>query len=156
MSDSPKRREYASLEDALRHFPWWPTANLDVIRQIAAEIEIVRIYTPPRSGYIGLVPEDGGPIVSIHSGYMAGLRNELGKRYWKELPVNRIREGDSVQIGNADGDPCPECGIVLPVSHVITASNPTSEFRNSLESEFEAGGVSRFDPYHLPIEMDRQ
>ena len=116
MSDRLERREYASLEDALRQFPWWPTANVDVIRQIAAEIEIVRIYTPPRSGYIGLVPEDGGPIVSIHSGYVAGLRNELGKRYWKELPVNRIRDGDSAQIGHPEGDPCPECGIVLPIS----------------------------------------
>ena len=125
MSDRLERQEYASLEDALRQFPWWPAANVDVIRQIAAEIAIALIYTPPRSGYIGLVPEDGGPIVSIHSGYMAGLRNELGKRYWKELPVNRIREGDSAQIGHTEGDPrpdategdpCPECGIVLPIS----------------------------------------
>ena len=116
MSDRLERREYSSLEDALRQFPWWPTANVDVIRQIAEEIAIARIYTPPRSGYIGLVPEAGGPIVSIHSGSLAGLRNELGKRYWKELPVNRIRDGDSNQIGHAEGDPCPECGIVLPIS----------------------------------------
>lgn len=110
-----ERQEFASLEAALREFPWWEETNVEVIQKRMAGLKFARIYTPPGRSYIGLVPDSGGAIVSLHYGYIAGLRDQDG-RNWIALPINRIRDGGNTQGGTPETDPCPECGILLPRS----------------------------------------
>lgn len=111
-----ERQVFKSLEDALRTFPSWPAANLEVIRETTADLEISLIYTPPKRSYIGLVLEDGGPIVAIAYGWIWGLRTADGAKGFVALPDNRLRDGGYTQGGEPDQDPCPNCGIILPNS----------------------------------------
>lgn len=111
-----ERKVFDSVQSALRDFPWWPVENLETIRETLAGLQIVEIYTPPARSYIGLVPQDGGPIISVSSGYIAGLRDTNGHRYWKALPVNRIRDGGYTVSPEVERDSCPECFIQLPLS----------------------------------------
>lgn len=113
MSD---REVFSTVDAALRAFSWWPEENRGKIHETIADLDIRLIYTPPGRSYIGLVIEGADTIVSLHSGFIAGLRDESGKKYWIELPVNRIHDGGYTQNGEPEIDPCPECGILLPKS----------------------------------------
>jgi hypothetical protein len=110
------RQEYPSVDAALRTFSWWPEVNLSVIRDNVADLDIKTIYTPPGRSYIGLVVNGASSIVAINFGFIWGLRDEEGKKYWVPLPINRIHDGGYTQGTSSDPDPCPNCGILLPAS----------------------------------------
>jgi hypothetical protein len=113
-----ERQTYRTLESAFEMFPWWPQANLDFIHEKLAEVEltVTEYYTPPKQSYIGLRVEGANTIVSLHFGYIAGLRDENGKKYWIDNPINKLRDGDGPQNASRETDPCPTCGVLLPLT----------------------------------------
>ncbi len=111
-----EQREFESIDHALGELKWWTTDNLAVIRELTKDLAHGRVYTPASGGYVGIVPADGGPIISLHVGYVAGLRDEAGRRYWVALPDNRIRDGGESHRRTAEGDACPECGVLTSLA----------------------------------------
>ncbi|QNE35867.1 hypothetical protein [Leifsonia shinshuensis] len=112
------RREYATLEEALRAFPWWPAENLEAIRGHLSRLQIQSVHVPPSGGYIGLRVDGFERMVYVAFGYIDGLKTETGELTWVELPVNRIREGGYWQDHRPSADPCLVCGLLLPISGV--------------------------------------
>jgi hypothetical protein len=110
------RQVYDSVDDALLTYPWWPEENLVFIREKIANLDVTEVYTPPERSYIALRLKGVATIVTLNFGFIAGLRNEDGKEYWIELPVNRIHDGGYTRNAEAQDDPCPNCGILLPAS----------------------------------------
>jgi hypothetical protein len=112
------RRDYDTLEDALRAFPWWPAENLEVIHETLSGLKIQSVHVPASAGYIGLRVEGYERMVAVAFGYIDGLKTETGELTWVELPVNRIREGGYSQDHRPATLPCRTCGLLLPVSGV--------------------------------------
>ena len=111
-----ERQTYPTIEAALRTYPWWPEANLEMIRGKTRDLDIAEIYTPAGRSYIGLRVKGWDTIVAINFGFIWGLRDATGKKYWIELPINRIHDGGYTQNRDEQIDPCPNCGILLPKS----------------------------------------
>jgi len=109
------RQTYSSIDSALSTFPWWPKANLERIHELTSGLSITEVYTPPRRSYIGLVVEGATRIVSISSGFVAGVQDGRGNN-WVALPVNALRDGDAAKGRDQPMDPCPICSIGLPKS----------------------------------------
>ncbi|WAC52174.1 hypothetical protein [Frigoribacterium sp. SL97] len=136
-------REYATLEEAMRvhGFPEW---NLHIYRNVIEAIPFRRISTHKDRG-ISLERQDGREPLWMVYGYISGFvtkeearaatsgltpwqrgqkKGEAPKlvtdktRWGVTLPENRNRETGAAGTTPRHGDPCRDCGMVLPLSGV--------------------------------------
>ena len=112
------RTVFDTIDGALATFTWWPEANFDVVRETIAALDVQEIYVPPGRGYIGVRLSEAGPIVSVHSGYIWNLRDDVGGFHGLALPINSLRDGNNSSSKRLDAGVCPECTIHLPLAAV--------------------------------------
>lgn len=113
MSD---RRSFRSIAAALDEFDRWPLANRGTILEALDSMDVEAIYVPASRSYIGVFVRNQQQVVSIHSGYIWGIRDADGKVGGIALPVNRLRDGNAEPHGKIRRQRCPICDNELPTS----------------------------------------